>query len=238
MIPPLKFVPRSEWGAKPPAKAWRWDSLNPSEAWLHHTVGYSGGGAGYMRQMQAQHQSQGWTDVAYHDVLDPATLTVYEGTPCGARPAAQKGHNVDTYTLCVMGNFNTEAVPASLTTALGVWVAWRHRGHNAPDQLDGGHRDAPGQATTGPGKNLHAEIPAINARITEALMAQEHIAADRIDAYGDHPGIDAWAETSFAHWLEHGVFGPDTGPDAVMTSERLGALFERFERYLARRYGL
>lgn len=231
--PPLEYVTRAQWGARPPAKEWRWDSANPSEGYLHHTVG-APGGAAYMRQMQAQHQAQGWTDIAYHDVLDPTTLIVYEGTPVGARPAAQRGHNIGTYALCIMGDFRTRNTTTELEVAIALWWKWRHANTNAPTTITGGHKDAPGQATTCPGQHLTAAIPRIRNLIKERPMPTDHITADRIDAHGDRPGLDAWAVPDFERYLELGVFTKDTKPDAVITSERLGAILGRFEAHLRR----
>lgn len=163
----LAIVTREEWGAQPA----RCTTGEPSvlETWLHHTVGYSGGGAGYMRQMQAQHLADlggsPGCDIAYNFVIDPADLTVYEGRGWGVRPGAQRSHNARTWALAIMGDYSNRMASLPLEETIVELLRLGHRLGYLPLELTGGHRQAPGQSTTCPGR-LTENVPRINRKLT------------------------------------------------------------------------
>ena len=88
--------PRAQWGARPPRGAQRVKLPTP-ELWLHHTAGQERGDVG-MRSIQAAHMAplpdgRGWVDVGYSFVIDPTTLTIYEGRGAGRPGAPPTSHN-------------------------------------------------------------------------------------------------------------------------------------------------
>lgn len=123
-----------------------------------------------MRAIQAYHQDvKGWNDIAYSFVIDPATLTIYEGRGAGIAGGHTEGHNTISHAICVMGNFENDKVPPGLVSLLREFIAygdargwWR--------SLSGGHRDASGASTACPGRNLYATIPSITSEQDEDDM--------------------------------------------------------------------
>jgi len=164
----MRIVTRAEWGARPPTDPPT--STDPREAFLHHTVGTGITPAGYMRSVQKFHQDvREWNDIAYGFVVDPRTLTVFEGRGGSIRPGAQKGHNTNTVAIAVMGNFTVDQPSDGLLDTIADLMIWLHVHGHAPKFLTGGHRDAPGsEGTECPGRNLHPRIPDINERISMA----------------------------------------------------------------------
>lgn len=161
----MEIITRAEWGARAPTRPPVMQK-RPSKCYLHHSVGYGRGGAAYMRQMQRQHiEDNGWRDIAYNFVLDPADLKVYEGRGGLVVPGAQKGFNIDTIAVCVMGNFQTTNPNWRVIETLVNLQRLLYVRKWAPMFYTGGHRDAPGQSTQCPGNFLHARIPEINALI-------------------------------------------------------------------------
>jgi hypothetical protein len=163
----LEIVSRAEWGARPPTSKVTGDVV--IETFLHHTAG-SGGGVVYMRAIQDYHMDvQGWSDIAYNFVVDPNSLVVYEGRGWGVRPGSQKSHNIGTWSVCVMGNYQTkQPTQGLLETIAGLINLGAGLGH-IPLVLTGGHKDAPDQSTSCPGQNLHSQIPTIRT-LLEADM--------------------------------------------------------------------
>src|SRR5690606_35492263 len=118
----------------------------------------------YMRQMQRQHiVDNGWRDIAYNFVLDPVTLFVYEGRGGLVVPGAQKGFNIDTIAVCVMGDFQKSNPNWRVIETLVSLQRLLHVRKVTPLFFTVGQRPAPGQAPQCPGNFLHARIPEINA---------------------------------------------------------------------------
>lgn len=162
----MKIVTRAEWGAKPARSRHVIDTPTP-RLWLHHTAGAESGAAG-MRNIQTFHMAptsqggRGWSDIAYSLVVDPRTLTVYEGRGIGIAGGHTKGDNTESHAICVMGNFDKLHPSGSLLRLLADLV--RHgREQQWWGELTGGHRQAPGASTACPGRFLQAAIPEIQA---------------------------------------------------------------------------
>lgn len=156
----LTVVNRVGWGARLP-RCVAPDSHR--ETYIHHTAG-TGRGAAYMRSIQNFHMDKrGWCDFAYNWAIDPLTLVVYEGRGWGIRPGSQKSHNSGTWSLVVFGNYNTAQPTTQLLNTIAAVVRWGHSLGRIPLLVTGGHRDAPGQSTSCPGSNLHAQIPRVRS---------------------------------------------------------------------------
>lgn len=163
----LKIVSRAEWGARHPTSRKAITTPTP-ELWLHHTAGNSSGAAG-MRGIQDFHMTvRGWSDIAYSFVIDPDTLTIYEGRGAGAAGAHTAGRNSISHAICVMGDFTKETPTPALIALIGALIAHGHNQGWWPAQITGGHQEAPGASTACPGSNLQATIPAINAAALDA----------------------------------------------------------------------
>jgi hypothetical protein len=163
----MDIVSRASWGARPPKSRVTGDTVR--ETFLHHTAG-SGSGAAYMRSIQNHHMdAQGWADIAYNFVIDPKTLTVYEGRGWGVRPGSQKSYNTGTWSVCVMGNFQTQTPTQGLLETIAGLIRFGHELGRLPLVLTGGHRDAPGQSTSCPGSRLHSRIPDIRNLLEDTM---------------------------------------------------------------------
>lgn len=157
----MDVVTRSEWGAKRP-KSRRLIQLPVKKLWLHHTAGSERGAAGVRRiqdfHMAPKPHGRDWSDIAYSWVYCPYERKVYEARGAGVAGAHTQGYNSTSHALCIMGNFDRDAVPDTLIADVAEFVRW-HRQYG-PDQLTGGHRDVGN--TSCPGGNLYRRIPDIN----------------------------------------------------------------------------
>jgi peptidoglycan recognition protein len=177
----MQIVSRAQWGAKPPLREPYRPPDPATEVFLHHTAGAHQGAAG-MRSMQTYHQSadpsrdkEPWNDIAYNFVVDPHDFKVYEGRGWGVAPGAQKGHNVGTLAICVMGDFRSKIPSQGVLDVIANLIVYGHDLGHIPLVLTGGHRDAPGQSTSCPGQNLYSKIPAIRQLLEDDMPSIEEI---------------------------------------------------------------
>ena len=172
-----RIISRQEWGARPPKRTPRPLVMPTPELWLHHTAGaimaddpddiVSPEDLTRIRSIQAFHQSK-WDDIGYNLLLDPDG-NVFEGRGVGVQGAHVKGRNHLSHGIAVMGDFRTQPVPPELDDSLAHLVRhginrgwWRY-------PITGGHRDAPGAATTCPG-HLAEIIPRVNELATRSPL--------------------------------------------------------------------
>src|SRR5690606_28659819 len=111
---------------------------------------------GRLRAFQRDHQSNGWSDLAYHYVVDAAG-NIYEG-----RNPGQVGDTSTTYdptghflALCD-GNFEVHDVPEAQLDGLAKLVAWALQHYELPVEQVSGHKDH--AATACPGTALYAHL--------------------------------------------------------------------------------
>lgn len=188
-MPPLApvVIPRTAWGARPykgtPVAQPRYDFLV-----LHHAAGYhaltEAEGLARMQDIQRLHQDdRGWSDIAYHFLVDAAGR-VYQGrpyvqnVPLDQRPdlvigAHVAGQNTGKVGVCVMGCYHPPAngcddavTPDALDALVRLMAFLCHRYGIAPDHLRG-HRDFLG--TDCPGDTLYALLPTIRSQV-QALL--------------------------------------------------------------------
>lgn len=129
-----RIVTREQWGADPDLM-----SCTPPVAdevrmgFVHHTAGsndYSREEADdVVRAVYAYHTNgRGWCDIGYNFLIDRYG-TIYEGRSGGVElpviGAAQMGFNTRAFSVSVMGNFETAAVPTAARRALVRLIAWR-----------------------------------------------------------------------------------------------------------------
>lgn len=164
------IISRQAWGANPlvtPAGAIATPTL---DLWLHHTGG-SGSGAGYMRSLQQGALRGGYVDLEYTLVVDNRDGAIYMSRGPGRNTAATGGstggvaNNARSHAICAMGNFENETPTPALLDGIASCVLWlaAQRAIATP-VITGPHTDAPGNATACCGRNLIAQIGAINQR--------------------------------------------------------------------------
>jgi hypothetical protein len=191
-----RIVTRDQWGADPGLM-----NCTPLVAdevrmgFVHHTAGtndYTRDEADdVIRGVYAYHTSgRGWCDIGYNFLVDRFG-TIYEGRSGGIElpviGAAQAGFNTDTFSVSVMGNFQTAQVPDAVKRALVRLMAWRldvaHVNPNSRATMTSaggsttrydagtvvrlhaisGHRDS--GLTACPGANLYPLLPSIRDRV-------------------------------------------------------------------------
>lgn len=202
---------RAVWGALPPVRKHRITTPTP-ELWLHHTAG-SGSDETAMRQIQNFHMApppigRGWSDIAYSFLIDndPPDVDIFEGRGAGIAGGHTKGRNTVSHAICVIGNFTTHPPKdATLEAVIALAVhgfrqGWWRAG------FSGGHRDAPGAATSCPGDALHRLIPTLNAEIFRQIegddMAQFTEAQAKVLAeFADQVKAEGSNGKDFAFWL-------------------------------------
>ena len=123
---PRSFDPalhlRGAWRARPMRS--NYTSMEPIHAiTVHHTAMVSpapGHAPEMLREIQAMHQDdEGWADIGYHFLIDPGG-EVWEGRPLAAQGAhaGNSESNRGNIGVCLMGNFETQTVPAGQAAAL------------------------------------------------------------------------------------------------------------------------
>jgi hypothetical protein len=170
----VNIVSRAMWNALPPIRR-HMIPLPTPELWLHHTAG-AGANEPTVRRIQNFHMAappagRGWSDIAYSFLLDndAPDVDIFEGRGAGVAGGHTKGRNTVSHAICIIGNYvNAPPHPDTIETLIRL-VVHGHRQGWWPDQITGGHRDAPGAATQCPGDALHRLIPSINAEIRRRL---------------------------------------------------------------------
>ena len=130
---------RSEWGARPPARAL---ATAPSLelAVIHHTDtsnAYSEWQVDdILRSVQAYHMDvNGWDDIAYNFAIDRFGRA-WEARAGGIRRAIIGGHaygfNTSTTGVVVLGDYESTAPTAASVSAIGELVAWKFAQHQTP----------------------------------------------------------------------------------------------------------
>jgi hypothetical protein len=154
--------PRSSWGAARPAGSkLRRNQTGWSRITVHHTTTSTAGLGGAssvgtqaaLRRIQKMHmEEQGWGDIGYHFLIDPAGR-LYQGRDIAFQGAHAGGTaNVGNIGICLFGNFETEEPdPRALATLRELVRALSTR-HGIARSAVKGHRDY--RATDCPGRNL------------------------------------------------------------------------------------
>lgn len=151
------IISRKDWGAKPPAGDFVRNQAIRFQV-LHHSAGTTLSPkasireeAEVVRQIQAAHLGQGWTDIAYHLIVMPSGR-IYVGRPSWAVGAGVYGHNTGSVHVCIAGNYES----AKPTKAAIEGAAKALRRLDGSDTRLYGHFEL--GPTACPGKNLKPRI--------------------------------------------------------------------------------
>jgi LysM repeat protein len=165
---PLTIVTRKQWGAVAPSHRSTIATPTPSRH-LHHSPG-SGADESKILNIPRFHmapppEGRGWADIAYSVLVDDDVpdVDVFEGRGAGVAGGHTKGQNTVSHAICVVGDFTARAPHDATLAKIAELVAHGHRLGWWPLEFTGGHRDAPGAATTCPGDALHRLIPELDA---------------------------------------------------------------------------
>ena len=149
----------------------------------HHTAGSDSENSlvpGRFRQFQLLHMEQGWTDIAYHFLIDRAG-NVYEGRP--VEIAGDTGTNYDPagHFLPVMeGDFTLSPPTERQLASLAAVLAWASDSFGVDVADLGAHRDY--AATACPGDLAYALRDDIAAR-SGLLIRQGGVVLDRLSDF-------------------------------------------------------
>lgn len=136
----VQVISRSQWGARPPKSVVRTPWVS-DRLWVHYTVTNPPAGtmaeeAAAIRQIQAYHQSQGWSDIGYAYIIAPNSGRIYEGRGRDTVGAHCPGRNTEA-SVCILWRSGTELPPKVAMDA--VHALARHLGKRAVY----GHVEAP-----------------------------------------------------------------------------------------------
>jgi hypothetical protein len=132
---------------------------------VHHEGGGNRGvpsdKAAVLRQIESYVMSIGYIAIDYN-LMVFQDGDVWEGRGLSHEDAATKDHNTDSVSICAVGNFDREAAPDVMVTAIG--QAFReaaNQGWMRGDAALYAHRDT--YPTSCPGNNLNAKMGGIRA---------------------------------------------------------------------------
>jgi hypothetical protein len=108
----MKYISRTEWGARPPAT--RNGQFAPLRTWrvqgvvIHHSGVEDGPlGSAAVQAFERHHLAKGWDGIAYNWLIDE-TGTIFEGRGWEARGGATKGWNSKSISVCFTGHGDVE----------------------------------------------------------------------------------------------------------------------------------
>lgn len=164
---PLTPAYADEWRTRQICRA-AWGADPPTGPFLRHTierltVHHSGvefrdnrRAPATVRAIQADHQSRGWPDIAYHLVVDRHGH-VYRGRPFSAVPSTATTYDPTGHlTVMCLGNFEVQGIPSAQLTAVVNVLAWAAERFGVAASTIRGHRDL--AATACPGDRLYRYV--------------------------------------------------------------------------------
>lgn len=136
----MQIISRAQWGARPPRALVRTPWVS-DRLWVHYTVtdppaATFAAEAAAIRQIQAYHQSLGWSDIGYAYVIAPYSGRVYEGRGRDTVGAHCPGRNTEA-SVCILWRSGTALPPPRAMTSTHDLA--RHLGKRAVY----GHVEAP-----------------------------------------------------------------------------------------------
>lgn len=111
--------------------------------------------------VRASHVRNGWADIGYHYIIDPAGR-VWQGRPVTLQGAHVKDHNPHNLGIMCMGNFNQHSPTREQVAALDAFVASQMVGYRVPVNRVYTHREL--TPTACPGSNLQRYMLATRGR--------------------------------------------------------------------------
>ena len=154
---------RDAWGARPPSGDYRRHHVR--QLTIHHSgvrFRQNRDAPARFRSIQADHQSEGWPDIAYHLLVDRHG-NVYRARPTWAKGNTRTNYNPRGHLLVMcIGNFDEQEIPRrQLDSTIDV-LAWACEKFGVRPRTIGGHRDY--ASTACPGDDLYRHIDNGNIR--------------------------------------------------------------------------
>lgn len=153
----VQRICRPAWGAQPPSGVFVPHEIE--RLTVHHSavaLRDNRDAPRHLRYYQADHQSLGWPDIAYHLVVDRHG-NVYQGRPTWAVGDSRTTYDPTGHllVLCV-GNFEVQGIPTAQLDATINVLAWASARFGVSARTIRGHRDY--AATACPGDRLYRFI--------------------------------------------------------------------------------
>jgi hypothetical protein len=172
---------KDAWGAAPVAG--EADQHTLERITVHHSavrLAANRDAPGQLRAIQQEHQANGWSDIAYHYLLD-LEGNVYEG-----RDPLRVGDSFTPYDptghllVCVLGNYDRQRLNPALVDSLVAVLAWGAGEHGIATGTIAGHEDHE-PSTVCPGRRLSRVIHdgSLRERV-DALLADGGAAVDLV----------------------------------------------------------
>ena len=134
-------INRSAWGARPRTSAYVPHQVN--RITLHHSAVVLRDNRNAPRQLrafQADHQSRGWPDIAYHLLIDRHG-NVYQGRPLWAAGDTNTSYDPRGHLLVLaLGNFQVQHMPSAQLDATVDVLAWACTRYGIAPRSIRGHR--------------------------------------------------------------------------------------------------
>jgi hypothetical protein len=160
-------IPRRTWASSGPVMS----LINPMNGVNRVTVHHSGiisaeirsnsDSARMLENIRRGHLSQGWADIGYHYIIDPAGR-IWEGRSVRYQGAHVKENNEHNLAVMCMGNYDVERPTSELLASLDLFVAEQMRVYNVPINRVYTHQEL--KPTACPGRNLQGYMLATRAR--------------------------------------------------------------------------
>lgn len=99
------------------------------------------------------HLNRGWIGCGYH-LLQTEDGQWHEGRPIGTEGAHATGYNRSHIGVALIGNFDTDEIPAHRYDSLIRMLSWLLDEHELEYTAVRGHRELPGAATLCPGRHI------------------------------------------------------------------------------------
>jgi peptidoglycan hydrolase-like protein with peptidoglycan-binding domain len=194
------LVRRDAWAALPPRGKKVAIGVPVADLFLHHSASPDNGIKSVQAIQRFHQESRGWADIAYTWLYSPKERTFFEGRGPGIMQAAQRGHNRDAHSVCVLGNFDATVPTSQTINDLAEWADWH--GQTWGPAFYRLHSDV--SATACPGKHLATRLSSINASThdTPTMLLPDTV---RLGSTGDDVKL-----LQAAVMPHDGTFGPQT----------------------------
>lgn len=150
-------IPRNAWARATPEPRLMNRMLPVSRITLHHdgmtsfTSANQSDAAQRLEMIRAAHRSNGWGDIGYHFVIDPAGR-IWEGRPLFWQGAHVKNQNEGNLGICLLGNYEVQRPNSQQLAAVDRFVAEAMRQYRIPVSRVHTHKEL--GSTLCPGRNL------------------------------------------------------------------------------------
>ena len=166
----VPLIRRSAWGASPPTGAYVRHQI--SRITVHHSaivLRNNRKAPAQLRAFQADHQSKGWPDIAYHLLIDRHG-NVYQGRPLWAAGDTNTSYDPTGHLLVLaLGNFEVQKISSAQLNATVNVLAWACTRYGIAPSAIRGHRAYASTACPGAHFQRYITDGTVRRRVTRRL---------------------------------------------------------------------